>query len=125
MVIVLMGAAGADRTAIGRTLAAELGCTFVDADDLRPPASVASLHALAARALDRRSNLVMACSALDARDRRILRGDLYPVRFVCLKARETDRLAALEEPSADDVLPIDAALPPVRILAAIRAEFGV
>ena len=88
---------------------------------------------------------VIACSALRRRYREILRGDRHPVRFVYLQAGEPElrrrlagrsdpvagpsllqsQLAALEAPSADEALTVDASWPPERILGAIRAEFGV
>ncbi|MGE5242618.1 MAG: gluconokinase [Betaproteobacteria bacterium] len=104
MVIIVMGAAGAGKTTIGRALATELGWQFVDADDLHPAHSVekmragvplddrdrapwiARIHAAIARALDRREHAVVACSALKERYRQALRSDLRPVRFVYLKA---------------------------------------
>lgn len=156
-----MGAAGAGKTTIGHALAAELGWTFVDADDLHSEHSVqklragvplneadrapwiARLHAVIDRSLGRREHTVVACSALKARYRHALRGDLRQVRFVYLKADAAllrhrlstrpahmagpalvdSQLADLEEPS--DALAIDASWRPERILGAIRTEFGV
>jgi gluconokinase len=124
VVIVIMGAAGAGKTTIGRALAAELGWAFVDADDLHPPPNAetrhASLRAIAARALDRRESLVLACPPLSERNREALRSGLHPVRFVFLEA-----MTALEGPAVDEALHIDATRAPERILAAIRIEFGV
>ena len=45
MVIIIMGAAGAGKTTVGRALAAALGWPFVDADDVHPPANVARMRA--------------------------------------------------------------------------------
>jgi gluconokinase len=158
-----MGAAGAGKTTIGRALAAELGWTFVDADNHHPPENVAkmhagvaltdadrlpwlaALHAVIARALDRREHLILACSGLKARYREALRGGRRPVRLVYLKATEaelqhrlttrldhfvgpsllTSQMATLEEPPADEALTVDATWSPEQILAAIRTEFGV
>lgn len=163
VVIIVMGAAGAGKTTIGRALGAELGWAFVDADDHHPPRNVAkmhagvaltdadrapwlaSLHAIVARALDRREPLVLACSALKACYRSALSGDRRRVRFVYLKTTEaelqrrltarpdhfvgpsllTSQLATLEEPAADAALIVDAAWPPERVLGAIRRELGV
>jgi len=119
-----MGAAGVGRTAIGRALAAELGWTFVDADDLNLPANVetrrAALRAIGARAIDRRESLVLACPPLGESNREALRSGLHPVRFVFLEAMTT-----LERSPIDEALHVDAARPPERILATIRIEFGV
>ena len=161
MVVVLIGAAGAGKTTVGRALAGALGWRFVDGDDFHSPAAIAKMHAGAALtdadrapwlaalhqvmaiAIGRREPLVVACSALRARYREELRGDLRTVRFVYLKADEatlrrrlTDRaghfagpalvqsqLAALEEP--EDGLTVDATAPPERIVASIRYEFGL
>jgi gluconokinase len=161
VVVVLFGAAGAGKTLVGRALADTLGWRFVDGDDLHSPAAIAkmragtalsdadrapwlaSLHQAIAIALGRREPLAVACSALKARYRERLRGDLPGVRFVYLKADETtlrhrlteraghffgpalvpSQLAALEEP--EDELTIDATEPPERIVAAIRYEFGL
>jgi gluconokinase len=108
VVIVIMGAAGAGKTTVGRALAAELGWPFVDADDHHPPQNVdkmhagvaltdadrepwlASLHAVVSRAIDRREHTVLACSALKERYRQALHGHRHPVRFVYLKATEAE-----------------------------------
>ena len=104
MVIVVMGAAGAGKTTIGRQLADELRWTFIEGDDYHPPANVekmragqalsdadraawlAALRAIIARAGERRENLVVACSALKERYRIELRRNLRNVRFAYLKA---------------------------------------
>jgi len=106
VVVVLLGAAGAGKTTIGRELGGALGWRFVDGDDLHSPASIAkmragtaltdadrapwlaALHENIARALDRREGLVVACSALKERYRDALRGDRRNIRFVYLKASE-------------------------------------
>ncbi len=40
MVVIVMGPAGAGKSTVGRALAADLGWTFVDADDLHAAASI-------------------------------------------------------------------------------------
>jgi len=85
--IVVMGVCGAGKTEIGRRLADVLHWTFLDADDLHPPANVEKmrsgtpltdadrwpwLDALAAalrEAIAGRGNTVLACSALTRRYR--------------------------------------------------------
>ena len=124
VVIIVMRAAGAGKTSIAQALAAELGWTFVDADDLRPPPNVetkgASLRAIVAHAIDRRESLVLVCPPLSESNREALRAGLHPVRFVVL-----DAMPALEKPPVDEALHVDAAQPPERILAAIQNEFGI
>ncbi|MGW8564799.1 gluconokinase [Isoptericola sp. NPDC055881] len=43
--VVVMGVAGCGKSTVGTLLAARLGGTFVDADDLHPPANVAKMTA--------------------------------------------------------------------------------
>jgi gluconokinase len=104
VVIIIMGAAGAGKTTVGRALAAALGWPFVDADDQHPARNIekmragvplthtdralwiATLRAMVERAIDRREHTVLACSALKERDRHTLRADLRPVRFAHLRA---------------------------------------
>lgn len=91
-----MGVAGVGKSTVGRALAAALGWTFVDADDLHPRANVEKmsrgepldeadrapwLAALRAR-LDQGDDLVLACSALRAEHRLAL----APATFVLLDA---------------------------------------
>jgi gluconokinase len=113
VVVVIMGAAGAGKTTIGRALATQLGWSFVDGDDLHPQENVrkmhagigltdadrapwlAALHAVIAQAIDRREGVVLACSALKRRYREILRGDCRNVRFVHLRAPEPELLRRL------------------------------
>jgi len=104
VVIIIMGAAGACKTTIGRALAAALGWPFVDADDLHPAHNIekmragvplgdadrapwiGTLRAVVERAIDRREHTVVACSALKEHDRHTLRAQLRSVRFVYLRA---------------------------------------
>ena len=163
MVIVIMGASGSGKTTIGRALAVELGWRYVDGDEAHSASNIAkmragipltgadrnpwlaALHALIARAIERREHTVVACSALKARYRDALRGDLHPVRFVFprapaavlqhrLEARGPhffnpsllqDQLATLEEPDPAEALILDATAPLEDNLSAIRREFGV
>lgn len=102
MIVVLMGVSGSGKTTVGRALAAELGCHFVDGDDLHPPGNLAKMasgvaltdadrwpwYARLALELKRHSlagsDVVLACSALKQayRDRLAQGGRL---RFVYLK----------------------------------------
>jgi gluconokinase len=103
MLVVVMGVSGVGKSTVGAALAAALGCTFVDGDDLHPAANVAKmkrgeplddhdrapwLAAIAARmqeALATGESLVVACSALKRDYRRVLRVD-GSVEFVLLTA---------------------------------------
>src|SRR5262245_20922763 len=156
-----MGVAGSGQTAIGRALADALGWRFEDADAYHPSSSIAkmrrgmplsdadrapwlaALHALVARALDRREPLVLACSALKEEYRQKLAGGLHRVRLVHLTADEAtlrrrlesrpnhffgpsllaSQLAALEPPR--DALTVDTTAPIEQVVAAIRQEFGI
>src|SRR5690242_16152180 len=102
MIVVLMGVSGSGKTTVGRILAAELGWTFVDADDFHPAANIDKmrrgipladedrrpwLRALAARidrARSRGEDLVLACSALKHAYQDYLRHGLDDVRLVWL-----------------------------------------
>jgi gluconokinase len=104
MVLVVMGAAGAGKTTIGRHLASELGWTFHDADDFHSPENVAKmsrglpldeadrrpwlerLAALIRGCLERGENAVLACSALREDYRSLLAGGSPGVTFVYLRA---------------------------------------
>ena len=102
MIVVLMGVSGSGKSTIGAALAAALGWTLIDADDLHPPQNVAKMRAGIPLTDDDRwpwldhvvdelrritaggTNVVLACSALKQRyrDRLAQAGD---VRFVHLR----------------------------------------
>jgi gluconokinase len=162
MVIVLTGPAGAGKSTVGRALAERLGWRLVDADDHPAPESLArmerderltgadrvawlgDLHAIVARAVERREPLVLACPALSAAHRARLAGDLRTVRFVylqtppeVLRARLESRpshvagpalldsqLATLEEPG-EPALTLDGTADPDTLIGHIRLQFGV
>jgi gluconokinase len=106
MVIIIMGAAGAGKTTVGRALATALDWPFVDADDVHPPENVARMRAgipltdadrapwlaalarLVADAVAGQRSLVLACSALTRAYRRRLvpASARHGVRFVHLNA---------------------------------------
>jgi gluconokinase len=44
-VVIVMGVCGSGKTAVGRLLAASLGCDFLDGDDFHPPANVEKMRA--------------------------------------------------------------------------------
>lgn len=104
MIVVLMGAAGAGKTTVGKALANALGWTFVDADDLHPVSNVEKIRsgvpltdadrapwlartheAMTTLARDRK-NAVVACSALRERYRAMLAQDVPELRWVFLQA---------------------------------------
>src|SRR4029453_15075283 len=124
MVVLLMGVTGSGKTTVGEKLAAELGWTFSDADDIHPAANKAKMRAgipltdddrwpwlLALRkvieqALRDSRGAIVACSALKATYRDVLAGGLQPVRFVLLdgdpevlKARLAQRLHEFMNPA--------------------------
>ena len=86
--IVVMGVSGAGKTSVGVALADRLGLDFVDADDLHPPANVEKMRAGtaladadrmpwldlvgAALAATRPPGVVVACSSLRRRLRRLV-----------------------------------------------------
>jgi gluconokinase len=98
-----MGVAGAGKTTVGRALAAEIGCRFVDADDYHSPASrkkmeagialtdedrwlwLRILNALLRDVESRGEPLVLACSALKADYRTLLTDKVSTVVFVYLR----------------------------------------
>ncbi len=161
MVVIVMGVSGAGKTTVGTLLASTAGWRFVDGDVLHPTANrekmrkgialteqdrapwLSAVQAIVARAVNRRESVVIACSALKAQYRDLLRDDRCGVRFVYLKVPQgvaaersagraghfagpalvPSQFSSLEEP--EDALTIDGALPPERIVAAIREAFGI
>jgi gluconokinase len=163
MIVIVMGVAGSGKSTIGAALAEVLGCPFLDGDDVHPPANVAKVSRgealtdadrapwLAAirqridRAVERGSDLVVACSALKRSYREFL-GRGLTVSWVFLRGDDTllrermrrrtghfmpaalldSQLDALEEPGdaieVDVRAPVDAAVE--RILSELRREHG-
>jgi gluconokinase len=98
-----MGVSGSGKTAVGEELAARLGATFVDSDDLHPPENKAKMSAkvpltdedrwpwlrrIRTEAIDATppgKRCVVACSALKRAYRSVLRQDLTDVRLVYLR----------------------------------------
>lgn len=107
MILVLMGVSGSGKTTVGKALAADLGWTFLDADDFHPEANVEKmkrgepltdedrapwLKELRQRmddACDQGEDVVLACSALKHRYRDYLREDRPECfQFVYLEGSE-------------------------------------
>lgn len=104
VVVVVMGVSGVGKTTVGRTLAAETGWPFYDADDFHAPAMVAKMRrgeplndgdrqpwlarlgTFIAETLAAGDSAVLACSALRAAYRDALRRGDDRVRFVYLQA---------------------------------------
>lgn len=157
MLVVIMGVAGSGKTTVGRELARTLGWGFHDADDHHPPANVDKMRqGVALTEEDRRpwletlgamianwsasgEDALLACSALTARSREILRAPAPELVFVHLSGPEallrqrlemrqghffsadllTSQLETLEPPSDALVVSIEPA--PAIIAEEIRA----
>lgn len=103
MVVIVMGVSGSGKTTIGRLLARELGCPFLEGDDAHPPANVKKMAAglpltdadrlpwlvelrrRIERCLAEGQHAVVACSALKESYRQVLTGGLEGVRYVYLR----------------------------------------
>src|ERR1700761_9157825 len=97
-----MGVAGSGKTTIGQLLAAQLQCSFVDADSLHPAANIAKMangiplddadrapwltavHARIVASYARGEGLVVACSALKEAYRAVLATDVQ-ITWIYLK----------------------------------------
>jgi gluconokinase len=103
-VVLLMGVSGSGKTTVGRLLATELGCRFIDADDYHATVSkqkmqrgeplddldrgpwLEELRQVVRETLDGGECAVLACSALKERYRTRLRIDPARVPAIYLKA---------------------------------------
>ncbi len=106
VVLILMGVSGTGKTTLGHMLSASTGWPFLDGDDFHPDANkakmaaghpltdedrapwLAILHATIAEYVDANKPMILACSALRAQYRDILRGDFSTsqVQFALLEA---------------------------------------
>lgn len=102
-ILIVMGVSGVGKTTVGQALATDLGWDFYDADAFHPPENVAkmkgglalteadrtpwiaALRALIEASLEKDEPTVLACSALRAVHRNLLRVDRR-VHFVYLHA---------------------------------------
>jgi len=115
MVIVLIGPMGCGKTTIGLTLANTLKWQFYDGDDFHPEANkkkmaegtplndndrepwLKILHQVIQKSLSDESNMILACSALKKKYRRMLGIDQYQVFSVFLQGSFSllqDRIAS-------------------------------
>jgi gluconokinase len=152
--IVIMGVAASGKTTVGRGLAKRLGWRFLDADDFHSKTSrekmhtgrpltdrdrhpwLKRLHAALAESVESKRPVVLACSALTERYRRILIGTLPGIGLVYLRitpelaqrrissrkhffnpALLANQFETLEEPK--DAIAIDASWPIEDAVAAI------
>ena len=94
MILLIMGVAGSGKSTVGSQLAAQLGWTFLDADDFHSPENKAkmrrgihlteedripwlqAMHAELVRLEGQKQNAVLACSALRKSYREILAAGL-------------------------------------------------
>ena len=106
MIIIVWGVAGSGKTTIGKTLAAEMTCSFFDADDYHPPTNIEKMSGgqpltdadrlpwlkklrELVDAHEDSKGAVLACSALRASYRSILGFGLPHVRSVLLDGSKT------------------------------------
>ena len=155
MIVVVMGVSGCGKSTVGALLAQTLAAEFLDADEFHPPENVAKMAAGVPltdadrrpwlerlnEQLKRRTNAVLACSALKESYRAILAAGL-DCRFVHLRgpielirARMEDRshrympasllesqFATLEPPAG--AIEVDIAHSPARCVEAIAAALA-
>lgn len=161
MVILVSGVSGSGKSTVGAELARQLGWTFLDADDDHPPANVAKMRsgipltdddrapwleavrARIQRCVQRRRNVVVACSALKRSYREYL--EHVPDRTVVVQLHAPEPVTRsrlitraphfmppgllpsqyeLLESSESDLI-VDATVPVQEVVATIRRELGV
>lgn len=164
LIVVMMGVSGVGKTTIGTLLAERLSWGYAEGDSYHPPGNVEKMRAgtplddsdrepwLAAIAADidrwrtAGQGMVVSCSALKRRYRKILIGDRPDVRLVRLAGDEalirarmekrTDhymppsllisQIATLEPPAADeDAITVDVTRPPGQCAAEILSALGL
>jgi gluconokinase len=160
MIIMLIGVTGSGKSTVGRLLAAQLGWQFCEGDDFHPAANLAkmtrgvplddedrkpwlqAIQRVIRDAVEKRENVVIACSALKESYRSMLQVE-GEVIFVYLKADSAliqqrlkkrtghfmnpvlirSQFDTLEEPN--QALQIDAALTPAEIVLVIRDQLAI
>jgi len=159
-ILLVMGVSGSGKTTVGKALAEALGWEFADADDYHPESNLEKmrqgqpltdadrepwlrrLHELLEDHLRQHKPVVLACSALKARYREILVGDLPGTRVVFLSgSRELiegrmqrrihfmpasllgSQLSTLEPPS--DAIVADIRKPVDAIVEAVLSELSL
>src|SRR4029079_14812549 len=90
MMAIVMGVSGCGKTTVGRLLARELGCEFLDADDFHPEANVAKMAKGVALTDDDRWPWLDAIVA--AMHERAARGGRAVIACSALKEAYRDRL---------------------------------
>ena len=161
MILILMVVSGTGKTTLGHMLSANTGLPFLDGDDFHPAANkakmasgvpltdedrapwLAILHGKIEEFAEVGKSMILACSALRAQYRTVLRGNLSPdiVRFALLEADPAiiaahlqgrqheymnphllnSQLATLEEPG-DDAWHISVAGTPQQSLDLLQAK---
>ena len=160
MVIIIIGVTGSGKTTVGKLLARSLGWKFYEGDEFHSPASIdkmkrgvplndqdrmpwlLAIRGLISELIERQENAVIACSALKAAYRKILRVG-KDVVFVYLKAEipliqerlkgrsghfmnpalVQSQFELLEKPK--DSIRVDAALSPAEIVQRIKSRLAV
>jgi gluconokinase len=161
LVLIFMGVSGSGKTTVGTLFAKKAGATFYEGDEFHPPENIAkmrrgipltdadrakwlqALRNIITRSLDQGRSMVMACSALKAAYRDLLKGGDARVQFVHLtgpqavieerlKTRRNhfmpptlldSQLATLEPPA--DALTFSCEKSPEEIVAAVIQALGI
>lgn len=114
LTLLIMGVAGSGKTTVGKKLAEELGCEFLDGDDCQPSENVEKLRRgislsdhdryawfrnLREKMLrvSRHAKLVIACSALKEEYRSFLLADLGRTEVIYLKIDPTTAVSRLSK----------------------------
>ena len=142
MIVIIMGAAGAGKTTVGRALAEALGWPGLALTDEDRAPWLARTHDVILRASREDADVVLACSALREDYRATLAGGIADVRWVFLDADAellaarlgnrpghfagpaivSSQLETLERPR--DALTLRAGLPVATLVEAIRTHLG-